>query len=131
MWRIRLCIRETPLLRLAVAFALLLFLEGGRREGPVNIQRELRALLTSGLRFSLEVKGADIRVWVGNYARRTTPDATFSSVRACDRLVAALRQLHRTCRRASASRPVGPGIVREPPSTRGLPRGPVKTRPCG
>lgn len=46
----------------------------------LNIQRELKALLASGLRFSLEVRGREVRVWVGNYVRRATPDATFSSV---------------------------------------------------
>ena len=46
----------------------------------MNIQRELRALLASGLRFSLEVKGVNVRVWVGNYAGRTVPNATFASV---------------------------------------------------
>ena len=46
----------------------------------LNIERELKTLVASGLRFSLEVKGIDVRVWVGNYVRRATPDATFSSI---------------------------------------------------
>ena len=46
----------------------------------LNVQRELKALVASGLRFSLEVKGIDVRVWVGNYVRRATPDATCSSI---------------------------------------------------
>ena len=46
----------------------------------MDIKRELDRLLSTGLRFTIELKGTDVIVLIGDYVRRGRPSTTVGSV---------------------------------------------------
>jgi hypothetical protein len=46
----------------------------------MDIQQEIQSLIASGLKFSIELKGSVVRVWMGDYLRQSTATATVASL---------------------------------------------------
>jgi hypothetical protein len=51
----------------------------GLRGHDMDVQQELQSLVASGLRFSIEMNGCAVLVWVGDYLRQRGAAATLSS----------------------------------------------------
>lgn len=49
-------------------------------EVQMDVKREIQALIEGGLKFSIEMTGGPIRLWVGDYARDATAVATVASL---------------------------------------------------
>ncbi len=46
----------------------------------MDVQREIQSLIESGLKFSIEVNGRSVLVWVGDYVRQSGAAATVASL---------------------------------------------------
>ncbi len=46
----------------------------------MDVKREIQALIESGLKFSIEMTGGAIRLWVGDYVRNGAAVATVASL---------------------------------------------------
>ena len=46
----------------------------------MDIKRDIDALLSSGLTFSIEIMPGSVWIWVGQYLKTTTPTATVGSI---------------------------------------------------
>lgn len=64
----------------------------------MDVQHEIQTLLASGLKFSIEIDGRSVVVWVGDYLRQSGAAATVAS------LEQAVEWLHRHAALAAAAR---------------------------
>lgn len=46
----------------------------------MDVHQEIQSLLTQGLKFSIELDGRSVLVWVGDYLRQSRAAATVSSL---------------------------------------------------
>lgn len=46
----------------------------------MDVQQEIQALVASGLKFSIEIDGRSVLIWVGDYLRQSGAAATVASL---------------------------------------------------